>query len=83
VANPPFAATSSVLRRLLHPSSRLVSAHLVLDERAIARWAGSAAPAAHRWQRQFEIVVSGRLPRGAFDPPPDVRCRVIALRRRT
>jgi 23S rRNA (adenine-N6)-dimethyltransferase len=82
VANPPFAATSAVLRRLLHPASRLVSARLVLDERAIARWAGSAAPAADRWQRRFDVVVGERLPRHAFDPPPDVRCRVIALRRR-
>lgn len=82
VANPPFAATSAVLRRLLHPSSALVSARLVLDERAIARWAGRAAPAAGRWQRHFEIVVGERLPRNAFDPPPAVRCRVFSLHRR-
>jgi 23S rRNA (adenine-N6)-dimethyltransferase len=83
VANPPFAATSAVLRRLLHPGSRLMSAHLVLDERAIARWVGGDAPAAGRWQAQFEIVVGERLPRRAFDPPPDVRCRVLELRRRS
>ena len=82
VANPPFAATSSVLRRLLHPGSRLVSAHLVLDERAIARWISPNAPAATRWQRHFEIVLGDRLPRRAFEPPPDVRCRVLTLRRR-
>jgi 23S rRNA (adenine-N6)-dimethyltransferase len=82
VANPPFAATSAVLRRLLHPRSRLVSAHLVLDERAIARWIGPDAPAAARWQQQFEILVGDRLPRRAFDPPPAVRCRVLTLRRR-
>jgi 23S rRNA (adenine-N6)-dimethyltransferase len=82
VANPPFSATSAVLRRLLHPGSRLVSADLVLDERAIGRWIGSAAPAAPRWQQEFAVVVGDRLPRHAFDPPPDVRCRVLTLRRR-
>jgi 23S rRNA (adenine-N6)-dimethyltransferase len=82
VANPPFAATSAVLRRLLHPGSRLVSAHLVLDERAITRWIGSHAPAATRWQESFEVVLGDRLPRRAFDPPPEVRCRVLTLRRR-
>jgi 23S rRNA (adenine-N6)-dimethyltransferase len=82
VGNPPFATTSAVLRRLLHPASALVSAHLVLDERAISRWAGNTAPAARRWQQHFEIVVGERLPRHAFDPPPIVRCRVLTLRRR-
>ena len=82
VANPPFAATSTVLRRLLHPGSRLVSAHLMLDERAITRWVGQHAPAATRWQESFEIMLGDRLPRHAFDPPPEVRCRVLTLRRR-
>jgi 23S rRNA (adenine-N6)-dimethyltransferase len=82
VANPPFAATSAMLRRLLHPGSQLVSAHLVLDERAVVRWVGPTAPAATRWQQRFEILLGDRLPRQAFDPPPDVRCRVLTLRRR-
>lgn len=81
VANPPFAATSAILRRLLHPSSRLVSAHLVLDERAIDRWTGPDAPAAARWRRDFTVTTGRRLPRQAFDPPPAVRCRVLTLRR--
>lgn len=83
VANPPFAATSGLLRRLLHPGSRLIAAHLVLDERAIQRWVSAAAPAAARWQREFEVIVGPRLPRAAFDPPPEVRCRVLTLSRRT
>jgi 23S rRNA (adenine-N6)-dimethyltransferase len=82
VANPPFAATSALLRRLLHPGSRLVAAHLVLDERAIVRWAGAGAPAAARWQRQFAVTVGERLPRAAFDPPPAVRCRILHLQHR-
>lgn len=82
VANPPFAASSAILRRLLHPASRLVSAHLVLDERAVVRWVGADAPAAARWQRDFEVAIGDRVPRRAFDPPPQVRCRVLTLRRR-
>ncbi len=81
VANPPFAATSAILRRLLHPASRLISAHLVLDERAIDRWAGPHAPAATRWRRDFALSVGPRLPRQAFDPPPAVRCRILTLQR--
>lgn len=81
VANPPFAATSAILRRLLHPSSRLVSAHLVLDERAIDRWAGPRAPASARWRRDFTVTIGPRLPRQAFAPPPAVHCRVLTLRR--
>lgn len=82
VANPPFAVTSALLRRLLQPGSRLISAHLVLDERAIARWTGPRAPAAARWRADFDVVAGTPLPRRAFDPPPAVRCRVLTLRRR-
>jgi 23S rRNA (adenine-N6)-dimethyltransferase len=80
VANPPFAITSALLRRLLQPGSRLVSAHLVLDERAVRRWSGLDAPAANRWRREFDVAVGGRLPRHAFQPPPHAACRVMSLR---
>ena len=82
VANPPFGITSALLRRLLQPGTRLLTATLVLDERAIARWAGPHAPAAARWRRDFDVVVSARLPRHAFHPPPEAACRVFTLRRR-
>lgn len=82
VANPPFALTSALLRRLLQPGTRLVSATLVLDERAVLRWSGPSAPAANRWRRQFDVTVSGRLPRHAFHPPPETACRILMLRRR-
>ena len=81
VANPPFAITSALLRRILQPATRLVTATLVLDERAIMRWVGPHAPAANRWRRDFDITVSARLPRAAFHPPPDTPCRVFGLRR--
>jgi len=81
VANPPFAITSAVLRRLLQPGSRLITATLVLDERAVARWSGPGAPATSRWRRHFDVAVSARLPRDAFYPSPRIACRVLTLRR--
>lgn len=82
VANPPFVITSALLRRLLQPGTRLLSAHLVLDERALIRWSGPQAPGAGRWRRDFDVAVSERLPRSAFHPAPSVPCRVLHLRRR-
>ena len=39
VANPPFAITTALLKRLLHPHSRLDRAVLVLPRPVAARWA--------------------------------------------
>jgi 23S rRNA (adenine-N6)-dimethyltransferase len=83
VANPPFAVTSPLLRRLLQPGSRLVSAHLVLQEAAALRWAGTRAPAAARWRREFDVDIGGPVPRRAFHPAAPVRCRTLTIRRRT
>ncbi len=44
VANPPYAITSPLLRRLLQPGSRLVTADLVLQRQAARRWASANAP---------------------------------------
>jgi 23S rRNA (adenine-N6)-dimethyltransferase len=81
VANPPFAVSSALLRRLVHPGSRLRDAHLVLQEPAARRWAGPDAPAAARWQRAFTPSLGPHLPRTAFRPPPSVGARVLVLRR--
>jgi 23S rRNA (adenine-N6)-dimethyltransferase len=81
VANPPFAVTAALLRRLLQPGSRLVGAHLVLQEQAARRWASAAAPGAGRWTRSFNATVGMRVPRRAFRPPPAVDARVLRLTR--
>ena len=83
VANPPFGVTSALLRRLLQPGSRLVSAHLVLQEQAAFRWAGDGAPGVGRWWSDFEVSVGRRLPPSAFVPPPRVPARVLVVRRRS
>jgi 23S rRNA (adenine-N6)-dimethyltransferase len=83
VANPPFAVTTPLLTRLLHPGSRLLTAHLVLQDQAARRWAGPTAPAAGRSVATFRLDVGRRLPRGAFRPPPAVPTRILVVRRRS
>lgn len=79
VANPPFNATSDLLRRLLSNGSRLVSARLVLQEQAARRWAGPAAPGVQRWGRRYETALGPPVPRSAFVPPPRVPSRVLEV----
>lgn len=82
VANPPFAITSALLRRLLQPGTRLVDAHLVLQRHAARRWAGPDAPGAARWQRVHEPAPGRTIRRERFTPAPSVDTQVLVLRRR-
>jgi 23S rRNA (adenine-N6)-dimethyltransferase len=82
VANPPFAATTGLLRRLTAPGSRLVRADVVVPWHVADRWASPSAPGARRWQREFDAHVARRLPRGAFCPPAPGGVAVLVLRRR-
>jgi 23S rRNA (adenine-N6)-dimethyltransferase len=82
VANPPFTISAALLRRLVHPGSRLASAHVVLQRQVVRRWTGPEAPAAARWQRGYTTRAGVALPRTAFRPPPAVDCRVLVIERR-
>ena len=82
VANPPFAVTTALVRRLLQPGSRLVSAHLVVPANAATRWVGPTAPGRQRWSRTFEVSLGARVPRRAFHPAPPLDARVLTIRRR-
>jgi 23S rRNA (adenine-N6)-dimethyltransferase len=82
VANPPFDVTTALLRRLLQPGGRLLSAHLVLQEQAARRWSSPDAPGAGRWWATHRPALGPRIPRRAFDPPPTVDTRVLSLHRR-
>lgn len=82
VANVPFAVTSPLLRRLMHRGSRLVSAHVVVQEQAAHRWAGVDAPGRNRWEREFVVSLGRPLPPTAFVPPPRVSARVLEIVRR-
>jgi 23S rRNA (adenine-N6)-dimethyltransferase len=82
VANPPFAASAALLRRLTAPGSRLVAAHLVLPTWVARRWAGGGAPGAGRWQATYRALVLHRVPRSSFTPAPPGDAAVLEIRRR-
>ena len=79
VANPPFGVTSALLRRLLAPGSRLVSARLVVQEQAAYRWAGPTAPGLGRWGRHYAVEAGPRIPRHGFRPAPRVNTRILRI----
>jgi len=82
VANPPFAITTPLLRRLLGRGSQLVRADLVLQRSAAERWASARAPGAPRWQATFEARRGPALPPGAFRPAAPVAAAVLTIHRR-
>ena len=75
VANPPYGMSSSLLRTLLAPGSRLVAADLVLQRAVVRKYASGVA-------RKFSLTVGLSLPRRAFLPPPHVDSAVLVIRRR-
>jgi 23S rRNA (adenine-N6)-dimethyltransferase len=82
VSNPPFAVTTSLMKRLLAPGSRLVDAHLVVQRAAAVRWVDARAPGAGRWRHQFDVAVTRTVPANAFEPPPPGACAELVVRRR-
>ena len=82
VSSPPYNISTALLKRLLAPGSRLVSADLVLQRQVANRWARGDAPGANRWFRHYDPSIGLRLPRKAFTPPPHVDSAVLVLRKR-
>lgn len=82
VANPPFAITTALLRRLLAPGSRLTAADLVVPSHIARRWSSGGGPGAGRWQRYYAVTVGRRVPRRAFVPPAPADCATLRIRRR-
>lgn len=82
VANPPFGATTALLRRLTAPSSRLERASLVLPSWAAMRWAAARGAGGPRSRHAFVCVLGPRVPASAFRPPPPHEPRVLLLSRR-
>jgi 23S rRNA (adenine-N6)-dimethyltransferase len=82
VANPPFAVTTAILRRLLAPDSRLLSADLVVPRHVAVRWASGRGAGAARWAGTFDAGLGRAVPRSAFHPAPPGPAAVLHLARR-
>jgi 23S rRNA (adenine-N6)-dimethyltransferase len=82
VANPPFAVTTQLLRRLLAPGSRLVRADVVLPYPLARRWQSGRGTGAGRWSRDFTVGLGRRVPARAFTPPTRTDCRTLVIARR-
>jgi 23S rRNA (adenine-N6)-dimethyltransferase len=76
LANPPYAVTAALVRRITHRRSAMVRADLV-----VPRWM------ARRYQAQpprgYAVEVGRHVPAVAFDPPPQGDSAVLILRRTT
>ncbi|WP_328991015.1 methyltransferase domain-containing protein [Kribbella sp. NBC_01245] len=82
IASPPYGISTALLKRLLAPGSRLLSADLVLQRAVANRWIEGNAPGSGRWSRHYDLALGLRLPRKAFTPPPRVDSTVLTIRRR-
>lgn len=85
VANLPFNASSSILRRLLDPTLALERADLVLQWEVARKRAGRPRSAlSARWAPWWRFRLGRRIPPEAFRPRPAVAAGVlVAERRRT
>jgi 23S rRNA (adenine-N6)-dimethyltransferase len=83
VANPPFGATTALLRRLTSPSSRLERASLIVPAWAATRWAAGRGAGGPPSRQAFACTLGPRVPASAFRPPPPHEPRVLLLHRRT
>ena len=85
VANLPFDKTTAILHKLFDdPTNGPVRADLVV-EWGVATQLGLPWPSRVKsivWGSTYEIVVTRRLPRIAFDPAPRVNAGVVSFRRR-
>jgi 23S rRNA (adenine-N6)-dimethyltransferase len=80
VSNPPFTVMTHILRRLLHPASRLLSADLVVPAHVACRWAAGRGAGA---SPLFAARVAARLGPDALRPAPPGDVAVLRLERRS
>ncbi|HEY3905216.1 MAG TPA: rRNA adenine N(6)-methyltransferase family protein [Streptosporangiaceae bacterium] len=88
VANPPFALTTWLCRRLLgDPAVRLAGADLVLEWGAAKGLAQAQSGARDReqarWAARYEIKLVRRIPAASFSPVPAAGAAHVSIRPRT
>ena len=85
VANPPFAGTTGLARRLLgDPAVPLAGAELILAWGA-ARWLAAARPRDEEtawWAARYQIRLVGRVAAASFAPPPGTDAAHVSIRPR-
>ena len=82
VSNPPFGITTSLVKRLVSPGSRLIRADLIVPWHAAQRWRSQNAPGRERWDSDFMVHLGRPPPRSAFRPPPPNDVAVLVVVRR-
>jgi 23S rRNA (adenine-N6)-dimethyltransferase len=81
VANPPFAISVALLRRLTAPGSRLQRADVIVPRHLAERWVSGNPPGAGRWRREFVCSIGILIPRSAFTPQPPNEVSVLVIQR--
>jgi len=85
VANPPFAGTTALARRLLgDPAVPLAGAELILAWGA-ARWLAAGRPRDEEtawWAARYQIRLIGRVAAASFAPPPATDAAHLSIRPR-
>lgn len=82
VANPPFAITTALVRRLVSRGSRMQSATLVVPRYAAERWSSGRHHGAGRWAATFSVRLERTLPRAAFVPRSPGAVALLRIDRR-
>jgi 23S rRNA (adenine-N6)-dimethyltransferase len=82
VANPPFAVSTALLRRLVAPGSRLIRADVIVPWHTARRWAAGDGPGAARWLETYSVRLGRPIPRHAFVPPPPSGVGLLVIERR-
>ncbi|WP_343410127.1 16S rRNA (adenine(1518)-N(6)/adenine(1519)-N(6))-dimethyltransferase RsmA [Candidatus Amarolinea dominans] len=86
VANVPYYITSAILRHLLEsacpPALTVVTVQREVAQRVVARPPDMSLLAVSV-QLFCEVEIVGKIPAGAFYPPPQVDSAILRLRRRT
>ncbi|GAA1710237.1 16S rRNA (adenine(1518)-N(6)/adenine(1519)-N(6)) -dimethyltransferase RsmA [Fodinicola feengrottensis] len=85
VANVPFAVSTALVRRLLHPTSPMTGADLLVEWGFAVRLARSCPRTAEEagWAASYAIRVAARVPAASFSPAPRVDAAHLVIRRTT
>ena len=81
VANPPFAVSTAIMRRLTHPGSRLQHASVVLPEWAAVRWATGHGVGGVTSNRTFHLALGPRVRARSFRPHAPADAAVLYINR--